>query len=1624
MQHSKNHPLPEAKDPPSLDERAPPNQPPNDPLLAVVLENTHMSAAYLDTCFNFIWVNRAYAKAGGKAPAFFVGRNHFDLYPDAESQAIFQRVVDTGQPFFTAARPFVFADRPERGTTWWDWSLVPVKDEAGKATGLVLTLEEVTDQVSTRRALRQSEANLIAMIEASSDSAFLVDAEGVVVVCNKAGAERVGGRMEDILGRSIFDLVSADVAATRRTQLRRVVDTGATVKFQDRRQGHSFSHHLCPILDENNQVSRVAIFSHDITELQHAKNQLEARNDLLAAIGEAQALFISGTDQSQVYARMLDILVQATKSEYGFLDEVACDPDGRPIKCSLAISAIAWDTPSRRLYEELRSKRFEFHHLDNLAGAPVLENRTIIANDAPNDPHAKGLPKGHPAIRRYMGIPLYLGGEIIGVVGVANRPEEYTEEIAAFIQPLTQACTAMIQAGRAERRQREALAAIEVSEARYRRLAENITDVVWVADLDMRITYVSPSVARMVGEPVEAHLGRSMREKFPPQDLERLAVVLAEELEREKDPDADPNRSRLVEARHYRADGSLMWVGMNISFLRDEKGTAVGLQGVTREISERKQVEDSLKTMAEMIDNAPSSITIHDAEGRFFYANRKTFEIHGYGPEEFMALNLHRLDVPESEALLAERLRLIAQRGEATFEVGHFRKDGSVIPLEVTAKTVSWNGRPAILSIASDISERKQAREAQETLRSRLSQAVAIARLGYWHYDVDRDLFHFDDAFYRIYRTTAAQAGGYSLSPRVYAERFVHPLDRHLVAEENRRALETQDPGFQRRLEHRILYADGTVGWVSVHYFVVKDAQGRTIRTYGVNQDITERKLAEQALADSERKWRHVLVNIPQIGISLDPRARIVFANSFFLELTGWTEPEVLGRDWFDTFIPESSREAVRGVFERVMGNRDTMGFMSYENQIVTRTGELRNIAWSNVLTKDPAGEVLDVTCLGVDLTERKRAEDLLRRGEEKYRLLTETMSDIVWTADLQLRTTYVSPSIVRVLGFTPEERMRQTIQEQIAPASLDYGMARFAQEMALEEQGQGDLERRVSLELEYWHKDGSTRWMDTVVSPIRDGRGRLIGLHGVSRDVTDRRQAEARSRQLSDIIDKSLNEIYIFDCQSLKFRHVNQGALNNLQYTLAQIRAMTPVDLKPEFTEATFRAMIQPLLDGTRPALSFETLHRRADGSDYPVEIHLQLMEAEGERVFLAVIFDIRERREAEAEREKLQAQLLQAQKMESVGRLAGGVAHDFNNMLGVILGYAELALDQIETQAPLFECLQEIRKAAERSAKLTRQLLAFARKQTASPRVLDLNDTVEGMLQMLRRLIGEDIDLRWLPGARLWPVRIDPSQIDQILANLCVNARDAIAGVGRVTIRTGTGVFDAAYCAAHPEFSPGQFVMLAVSDDGCGMDAQTCERLFEPFFTTKPVGQGTGLGLPTVYGIVRQNNGFIQVESRPGQGTTLRIYLPRHLAAPGEQAAAYEPGAPVIGGQETVLLVEDEPAILSVGQIMLERLGYRVLAASHPQEAVRLAKDARERIDLLITDVVMPGMNGRDLARRLQAHQPPLKVLFMSGYTADVITRQGVLEEGVEFIQKPFSYRELAQRVRGVLGHGAAAK
>ncbi|MBC2710154.1 MAG: PAS domain S-box protein [Desulfosarcina sp.] len=640
---------------------------------------------------------------------------------------------------------------------------------------------------------------------------------------------------------------------------------------------------------------------------------------------------------------------------------------------------------------------------------------------------------------------------------------------------------------------------------------------------------------------------------------------------------------------------------------------------------------------------------------------------------------------------------------------------------------------------------------------------------------------------------------------------------------------------------------------------------------------------------------------------------------------------------------------------------------------------------------------------------ELKWAEEELRESEALFRNLFERHAAVQLIIDPDSGNIIdTNDAAVEFYGWTREQLQQMRTQDinTLPPEEIKQEMEKAR------------TNKRTHFEFHHRLADGSIRDVEVFSSKI-EARGKDL-LHSVIHDITARKQAEKALRESENSFGQLFESApvpmaYASEVGGYRGTTWNEAWYQTFGYAREQAEGRSGNDIGL-WVNPTDRSRFIEMANRQNYVADFETLLRRRDGAVRNCSLFGRFIDKTGHRLLMAVYLDITERKQVDEEREKLQAQLNQAQKMESVGRLAGGVAHDFNNMLGAILGYTELGMLGVSPTDPIHGTLKDIQKAAQRSVDLTRQLLAFARKQTVTPKVLDLNETIGGMLKMLRRLIGEDIDLAWLPCRDLGRVRMDPSQIEQMLANLCVNAQDAIHDTGKITVETGAVTFDETHCAAHVGSVPGEYVLLAVSDNGCGIDAETLSHLFEPFFTTKEVGKGTGLGLATVYGMVKQNNGFINVYSEPGQGTTFKIYLPRHATEAG-RTTKMDAAQPAARGHETILLVEDEPMILDITTTMLEHQGYTVQAAATPGEAIRLAREHAGEIHLLMTDVVMPEMNGRDLAKNLLSLYPNLKRLFMSGYTANVIAHHGVLDEGVQFIQKPFSVQTLAVKVREVL-------
>ena len=763
-----------------------------------------------------------------------------------------------------------------------------------------------------------------------------------------------------------------------------------------------------------------------------------------------------------------------------------------------------------------------------------------------------------------------------------------------------------------------------------------------------------------------------------------------------------------------------------------------------------------------------------------------------------------------------------------------------------------------------------------------------------------------------------------------------------------------------------------------------------------------------------------------------DQSGRIVDADHQACEILGRTREELIGSK-----VQEIGLEVIRPEMSVSWTRPLEAERFTFEARRVKGDGSVVPVGITLSVLGSPGGQTYTASI-----------RDFTQRGQrdEPFGQLIDTLSDAAYVIDFNGKFLDVNHRAVEVLGYSRAELLG------MGPADIDPFLTRNEISTLIEGMGLGE---RQLFPTQHKTKDGMVIPVEISSSLVPyQGKAAILS---IARDMTDHTRSEmmmqARLRLLElapattvmGFLEATLDELETLTDSRIGFCNFVEGDGETLTPqawstrtrrdfcrtgqgrklrvseagvwadAIRERRAILHNDFAavpnrkgmPPGHATVDRELVVPVFRNDRVVAVFAVGNKQRPYVERDVEIVSSLAD---------LAWDIAGRKQAEADLRKSEERLRQSQKMESVGRLAGGVAHDFNNMLGVILGHADLAMAQLDPQQPVHAHLKEIRDAAERSAGIAQQLLAFARRQTATPTLLDLNKSVGKMVDMLRRLIGEDIELVWSPGSDLGTVELDPSQLDQVLVNLCANARDAIVDGGKVVVETAAASLDTMFCAQHEGCVAGEYTVLSVSDNGTGMDEGTLEHVFEPFFSTKETGQGTGLGLATVYGIVKQNNGFIDVQSRLGQGSDVRIYFPRHGEPAAEEAAKHTPTTSRRGG-ETLLVVEDEPLVLRLAERILKSLGYKVLTAATPADALRVAEACEGTIDLLVTDVVMPEMNGWSLAERLLAARPDLKTLYVSGYPAEIISGQGLLEKGVRFLQKPFAPQDLAGAVRGAL-------
>jgi PAS domain S-box-containing protein len=1024
-----------------------------------------------------------------------------------------------------------------------------------------------------------------------------------------------------------------------------------------------------------------------------------------------------------------------------------------------------------------------------------------------------------------------------------------------------------------------------------------------------------------------------------------------------------------------------------------ENGRTVKVTGNLQDITERKQAEEALRESEDRFSTAfrtsPFAISITRAkDGKFIEVNDAFTTMTGFSREEALATSSIGLmlwgTVKDRDQVVND---LLAGRTVIGREY-QFRKKGETTFMgSFSARTIRLGGESCILSSIEDITERKQAEE-----RVRLEQVFSKTII-----ESIPGPFYVLDESGRYVRWNAYQRDEIIGRPEEEAAGLsaidtIHPDDRDLIGARIANVLKM---GTVETVEGRVLLRGGPAfrWFLMTGRRMVVDGKALLV---GIGIDITERKRAEGSLRESEARFRGYVEHAPYGVFVVDGQGRYVDVNPAAERLSGYSAAQLTSMCIPD-LLAEESREIGVSQFQTLLAAGRLVTELRYRHA----DGSLRY--WSVSATRIGPDRYLGFV---EDITERNLAEVALREEHERLENVlsaTRTGIDIV-DGDFNLH--YVDRGWQKVYGDPTGRKCYEYFNGLSAPCP-----------------GCG-IPKALATKLpvitdEVIPREGN-RPIEVHILPFQNADGQWL-VAEINIDITDRKKAsealkasETRFKELLLRVPTVAVQGYALDGTVRYWNHASEAFYGYTEKEALDknlLDLVVPPDLR-DYVRTSIRRMVET--GETLPAGEVELM--RKDGSLIPVYSAHALVQLPGQDPELFCLdIDLTERKKAESEQEKLQAQFLQAQKMESVGRLAGGVAHDFNNLLMGIMGYVELCLEELAPNHPIREYLNEIMHGAERSAEITRQLLAFARKQTIAPKVLDFSDPVVRMLKLLQRLIGEDIKITWRPGSGLPLVRIDPSQIDQILANLCVNARDAIAGVGEIALETGSIVVDADYCAKHPEASPGVYVFLAVRDNGCGMDKETLAQVFEPFFTTKGLGNGTGLGLATVYGIVKQNNGFICADSEPGKGTTFTIYLPEVDA---EAKASVTPKADAPRGRgETVLLVEDEKALRVTCGAFLEALGYHVLVAETPGEALNMIAGHPGAIHVLLTDVVMPGMDGRQLAQRLRAVKPDLKVLFMSGYTSDVIAQRGVLDDGVQFLSKPFKRDALARKVREVL-------
>jgi PAS domain S-box-containing protein len=1208
--------------------------------------------------------------------------------------------------------------------------------------------------------------------------------------------------------------------------------------------------------------------------------------------------------------------------------------------------------------------------------------------------------------------------------------------------------------------ERAARKALQESEARFRSIFNSMATGVARFSLDFCIEAANQAYCAMLGYTEKELIGEHLKEITAPE-------VAEENLRNQQLLSKGEIDHYRMEKTFIHKDGNKIYGLLDANLIRDANGKPAYFLSSVVDITEHKRYEEALLGYRNLLDNSQRLGKIGgwewDLGQQMMSWTDETYRIHDLEPSEVLVgapehiqRSLSCYD-PKDRGVIEETFYRCVEGGiPYDLEVPFTTVLGQKKWVRTVAQAVMEGDRIVkVIGNIMDITDRKLAQQtlskSEEKFRSLFNQSTE----GIYLYDLEGCILDVNEM--------ACLQSGYSREELLQLTVFDIHANKGTVYLPHTRApgmWTGWEPGQRHMIETEYKRKNGSVYPVDISSGIVNFEDESAVMA--IVKDITERRQVEEALRLSERNSSFLttaafelveLTSIQQIYSYTVQKLHALFGENSIITLAEYNNrtnrwkmqqtagigknaaqlSRLLGFDinkmegdiptkYYDQITSGKVEELAfdfPGLFNNKLpasvGNAIAKLFSVKKMYCIAfkQDGEIMgNITLISLKRTKPFNIKLieAFTQLVATFVKKQKSEEKIREKDIEFRKLSANLPDLIYQFTRRPDGSYFVPTasegIKNIFGCKPEDVADNF--DAIARVLHPDDTVRVINdiEYSAEHLTYFTCEFRVLI------PGRPVQWILSRSTPEKLPDG-CVTWYGFNANITQQKKVEEELRESESrfkaLHNASFGGIAIHDKGVIL--ECNQGLSKMTGYGYTELIGMDGLLLIAEKFRETVMNNIRAGYE--KP---YEVIGLRKNGEEYPVRLEARNIPFKGKKVRVVEFRDITDQKRAEEENKELQEQLSQAQKMDSVGRLAGGVAHDFNNMLSAIIGYAELILESVDNPtSPIFQDVEEILKAANRSAELTRQLLAFSRKQTIAPIALDVNVTIEQTLNMIRKLIGEDIDLVWLPDSSVTTILMDPSQLDQVLANLCINARDAIHTAGKITIETTVAEFDEEYCCSHVGFRTGEFVMLAVSDNGCGMDRDTVDKIFEPFFSLKGA-KGTGLGMSTVYGIVKQNDGFINVYSELGKGTTIKIYFPKH-AGKSSRHETSSAGHIRKGQGQTILLVEDEKAIRNMAQSMLERLGYQVLAAENPHKAIEFADAYREDIALLLTDVVMPDMNGRELSGRLQKLCPNLQTLFMSGYTANVIAHQGVLDKGIHFIQKPFSIKELSAKVSVIL-------